>query len=115
MLENFDYNVKKTEDCVLIYVNEWVQASDIIIQKINGKYSTSCIAEALKVHEKNYKSSPIKEGSYMLITSVAADVCRYTNFEINGEKFFNLPIMQVLGIFKNNLVSFNSLEMLFDR
>ena len=115
MLENFDYNVKKTEDCVLIYVNEWVQASDIIIQKINGKYSTSCIAEALKVHEKNYKSSPIKEGSYMLITSVAADVCRYTNFEINGEKFFNLPIMQVLGIFKNNLVSFNNLEMIYDK
>lgn len=115
MLENFDYNVKKTEDCVLIYVNEWVQASDIIIQKINGKYATSCIAEALKVHEKNYKSSPIKEGSYMFITSVAADICRYTNFEINGEKFFNLPIMQVLGVFKDNLINLDSLEMLYDK
>ena len=115
MLENFDYNVKRTEDCALIYVNEWVQASDIIIQKINGRYSTSCIAEALKVHEKNYKNSSIKEGSYMLITSVAADVCRYTNFEIDGEKFFNLPIMQVLGVFKDNLINFNSLEMLYDK
>ena len=115
MLENFDYNVKKTEDCVLININNWVQVSDIIIQKINGKYSTSCITEALKIHEKNYKNSPIKEGSYMLITSVAADVCRYTNFEINGEKFFNLPIMQVLGIFKNNLITFNNLEMVYDK
>ena len=115
MLENFDYNVKKTEDCVLIYVNEWVQASDIVIQKINGRYSTSCIAEALKVHEKNYKNSPIKEGSYLFITSVAADVCRYTNFEIDGEKFFNLPIMQVLGVFKDNLITFDSLEMIYDK
>ena len=115
MLENFDYNVKKTEDCVLIYVNKWVQASDIVIQKINGRYSTSCIAEALKVHEKNYKNSPIKEGSYMLITSVAADVCRYTNFEIDGEKFFNLPIMQVLGVFKDNLINLNNLEMIYDK
>ena len=115
MLENFDYNVKKTEDCVLIYVNKWVQASDIVIQKINGRYSTSCIVEALKVHEKNYKNSSIKEGSYLFITSVAADVCRYTNFEIDGEKFFNLPIMQVLGVFKDNLINLNNLEMIYNK
>lgn len=115
MLENFDYNVKKTEDCVLIYVNEWVQASDIVIQKINGRYAVSCIAEALKIHEKNYKNSPIKEGSCMLITSVAADVCQYTNFELEGKKFFNLPIMQVLGVFKGNLINLNNLEMIYDK
>ena len=115
MLENFDYNVKKTEDCALIYVNDWVQASDIIIQKISGKYSVSCIAEALKVHEHNYKNSPIKEGSYMFITKVAADVCQYTNHEIDGKKFFNVPFMQVLGIFKDNLISFNNLTMIYDK
>ena len=115
MLENFDYNVKKTEDCVLIYVNNWIQASDIAIQKINGKSSISCIAEALKIHEHNYKSSPIKEGSYMFITGVAADVCRYTNFEIDGKKFFNIPIMQVLGIFEDNKITFSNLNMIYDK
>ena len=115
MLENFDYNVKKTEDCVLIYVNNWIQASDIAIQKINGKSSISCIAEALKIHEHNYKNSPIKEGSYMFITGVAADVCRYTNFEIDGKKFFNIPIMQVLGIFEDNKITFSNLNMIYDK
>lgn len=115
MLENFDYNVKKTEDCVLIYVDNWIQASDIAIQKINGKSSISCIAEALKIHEHNYKNSSIKEGSYMLITKVAADVCRYTNFEIDGKKFFNIPIMQVLGIFEDNRITLNNLNMIYDK
>lgn len=115
MLENFDYNVKKTEDCALIYVNDWVQASDIIIQKISGKYSVSCIAEALKVHEHTYKNSPIKEGSYILITKVAADICQYTNFEIYGKKFFNVPFMQVLGIFRDNLITFDNLTMIYDK
>ena len=115
MLENFDYKVKKTEDCALIYVNDWVQASDIIIQKISGKYSVSCIAEALKVHEHKYKNSPIKEGSYIFITKVAADVCQYTNHEIDGKKFFNVPFTQILGIFKGNLVTFDNLTMIYDK
>lgn len=116
MLENFDYNVKKTEDCVLIYVNNWINLiHDLLIQKINGKSSVTCVAEALKVHEHNYKNSPIKEGSYIFITSVAADVSQYTNFEIEGKKFFNVPITQILGTFKDSIVSFENLEMTYDK
>lgn len=116
MLENFDYNVKKTEDCVLIYVNNWVNLiHDLLIQKMNGKSSVTCVAEALKVHENKYKNSSIKEGSYIFITSVAADVSQYTNFEIEGKKFFNVPITQVLGVFKDSIITFNNLEMLYDK
>ena len=113
----FDYKVKRTEDNILIKVNNWIQSSDLHIQKINGKKSISYITEAIDIHEhsKQFLNCPIEQEDYIFITSVAADVSQYTNFEIDGNKFFNVPIMQVLGIFKNNIISFNNLDMMYDK
>ena len=117
MLENFDYKVKRTEDCVLINTNNWIQMSNFEIRKISGKSYITYIAEALDIHthSEEFTNCPIKKGSYMLLTKVASEVAGMSSFEIDGNKFFNVPIMQVLGIFKNNEISLNNLEMLYNK
>lgn len=105
-----DYRVNKTEDCVLMNVNNWISTSDIISQNIKGKLSISCVTEVL---EENFKEDySINKGDYILITRVASDIASMRSYDLNdGNKYFNLPISQIIGKFKDNKVSLSALEL----
>lgn len=114
----FDYKVKKSEDCVLINCNDWIQSSAIQICKISGKSSPSCITTALDVHahSKHFLNCPISKGDIILLTKVASDVASMRSFQLEDNKnYFNLPFMQVLGIFKDKKINYDNLEMIYDK
>ena len=64
MLKNFDYKVPKSENCVLININNWLKPKGrlLAIQKISGRNSTTYITEALKTNITEKLSDKIKEG-----------------------------------------------------
>ena len=114
----FDYKVKKTEDCVLIGCEDWIQPSTLQICKISGKSNISYITKALDVHfhSKHFLDCPIKKGDTILLTKVASEIASMRSHKLeDNNNYFDVPIMQVLGIFKDNKISLNNLEMIYDK
>ena len=109
-----DYKVTRTKDCALMNVNKWVPTSDIIAQSIKGKVSPSYVTEVL---DENFKKDyGIYKGDYILITQVASDVALMRSYKLlDREKYFNLPISQIIGRFRNKQVSWNTLELIEGR
>ena len=117
MIKNFDYKVPATTNCVLININNWLTYEGKLLQnqKISGKLSPTFITTALATNLE--KDSSIKEFDTLLISRVASDVAPYkshTLFEDN-QKYYNVPVSQVLGIFKNHSATFDNLQMLSDK
>lgn len=106
-----DYKVSKTEDCSLINVNNWIPTSDIITQNIKGRISASFVTEVL---EENFKEDyGVSKGDYILITKVASEIAPMRSYDLNdGNKYFNLPISQIIGKFTDKKVSLSSLELI---
>ena len=106
-----DYKVSKTEDCSLINVNNWIPTSDIITQSIKGRISASFITEVL---EENFKEDyGVSKGDYILITKVASEIAPMRSYDLNdGNKYFNLPISQIIGKFTDKKISLSSLELI---
>ena len=109
-----DYKVSRTEDCALINVHNWVPTSDVISQNIKGKVSPSYVTEVL---DENFKKDyGIYKGDYILITQVASDIALMRSYKLlDREKYFNLPISQIIGRFRNKQVSWNTLELIEGR
>lgn len=114
MLENLDYKVPKTEDCVLIDLNLWFNSSRLIqSQKITGKVSPTYITKIIKT---NTALSELAEGTLIAMSKVASDVAPYSSFQIDGTKsYYNLPVSQVLGYFKGPEQSLLFLNMIRDK
>lgn len=106
-----DYKVKRTEDCALMDVNNWIPTSDIISQSIKGKTSTSFVTEII---DENFKEDyGVSKGDYMLITKVASEIAPMRSYDLNdGKKYFNLPVSQIIGKFENKEISLNSLRLI---
>ena len=106
-----DYKVSKTEDCSLINVNNWIPTSDIITQSIKGRISASFVTEVL---EENFKEDyGVSKGDYILITKVASEIAPMRSYDLNdGNKYFNLPISQIIGKFTDKKISLSSLELI---
>lgn len=114
MLNNFDYRVPKTEECVLIDLNLWLNSSRLIqSQKISGKSSPTYITRIIKA---NTSLSELAEDTVIVISKVASDVAPYSSFQIEDTtSYYNLPVSQILGYFKNSKQSLASLEMIRDK
>lgn len=119
MLKNFDYEVPKSEDCILIDINNWLSPKDtlISIQKLNGRTSTTFVTEALKTNIKNSSwQNIVKEGDVVLLSRVASEIAPYRSFSLENERqYFNAPVSQVMGIFENKEVSLENLKMVNDK
>ena len=114
MLKNFDYKVPKSENCVLININNWLKPKGrlLAIQKISGRNSTTYITEALKTNITENLSDKIKEGSTILLSKVASEIAPYRSFTMeDGEQYFNAPVSQIMGTFKNNDITLENLQM----
>lgn len=114
-MNNFDYKVKRNEDCILIDIDNWLQNEEqlISIQKISGRLTPTCITEVLDLYIKSpqWEGCPLQKGDKVLISQVATDVAPFRNFKIeNNDRYCNVPFTQVMGTFNNN-----TLTMLYDK
>lgn len=115
-----DFKVPRAKDCVLIDTKEWIQNSayGLTVHRMSGRDIPTYLAKAKSAYldNQNFKES-LNVGDLLLISRVASEVAQYRTFSIDGEdkRYYNVPVMQILGSFKDNKISFNSLNMLFDK
>lgn len=115
MTRNIDYKVPRTENSVLIDVNNWKTPDSTLIQasKINGKLSNTYITEVL---DTNIKYKGINKGDYILISAVSSEIAPLRSYKrINNRKFFDLPIEQIQGVFQNKKICYKNLKIIKDK
>ena len=116
-----DFKVPRLRDKILIDTKNWVQNSSgctLGLHRMSGRPLPTYIAKVLEVnaHTEELKNA-VQKGDTVLLTRVVSDVSMYKSFstELDNNSYFNVPIMQILGVFKNGDISINSLKMLFDK
>ena len=116
-----NFKVDKTKDCIIINTDEWIQNSENSLKryKMSGR---SIITYLTEVVDKNIVSDKFKEadsvlekGGIVLVSKIASEISRDRAITIDNKKYYNIPVMQVLGYFEGNKVSFNTLNLLYDK
>ena len=118
-MEVFDYKTERSENTILINTKNWLKNDSNLIQeyRISGKAVINGLTEVLDVYDflpplQGY----LKKGDKVLLSKVASQISNYYAYAINGKKeYHSIPIMQVLGVFKDGHISLDSLSMLFDK
>ena len=113
-----DYDIERTENCILIDSESWLSNSSNVIQeyRLSGKKVLTYLTKAIDVNLSGQFLEVIKPQDIVLISKVAAEVAQYRNHKLLDEhKYFDIPVMQVLGKFKDNKVSLDNLTLLFNK
>ena len=114
-----DFKVPRSKDKVLIDTKKWIQnSSGLSIHRMSGRDLPTYIATVLSENIENERlKGTIKEGDTVLLTRVVSDISMSSSFSVGleGSNYYNVPIMQVLGVFEGNEVSFSTLHMIFDK
>ena len=114
-----DFRVKRSEDCITIDTKAWITSSDIgiTIHRMSGRDVPTYITKVVSVNPvtKNLKGL-VSTGDTVLLSRVASDISQYKKFaiKVGDDRYFNAPIMQVLGVFKGD-ISFETLNLLTDK
>lgn len=117
---DFDFKLDKNENCVLINPDAWVTNDSNLIQKykMSGRNVITYITRALDVYAKeDCLIGAINPGDLIFMTRVASEISQYQGFlgPNKDQKYYTIPIMQVIGVFKDGNISLNSLTLLFDK
>lgn len=117
---SFDFKIDKNKDCILINPDTWIANTSNKLQKyrMSGRNVITYITKVLDIYDdKECLKGFIHPQDYILLTRVASEVSQYKGFKGIDEslKYYTVPIMQVIGIFKNKDISLNSLTLLFDK
>lgn len=109
-MTQYNFNIRKLEDKVLIDVNNWKQPSGTMeIHRLSGRSHVTFITEVLYTGSKE-----VSKDDVVLLSSTACSIATSPTspYEIgDGKKYFNIPISQVMGIFENADISFKSLKL----
>lgn len=108
----YDFNTSRLKGKVQISINNWVFPEDNLleIRKITGNSYITYITKALAVGDE---VQGINQNDYMLLSKVACDIATTPTvaYEFEGEKYFNVPSEQILGVFNNNKVTLSELTL----
>lgn len=108
----YDFNTSRLKGKVQISINNWVSPEENLleIRKITGKSYVTYITKALVVGDE---VQGINQNDYMLLSKVACDIATTPTvaYEFEGEKYFNVPSEQILGVFNNNKVTLSELTL----
>lgn len=122
MLEKFNYNIPftKSDGCVLINAKAWEDNTSQLIQSYNmkGERCISYINKVLKVNlNKEVYGEPVKEGDLVFISRQASRVSYLQPYKLPNsfDEYANVHILQVIGKFENNEISFRHFSPLFDK
>ena len=109
---NYDFKVSKMEGKVQIDVNKWLQEGGNSLQyyKMSGKPYVTYITEVINT----WDNEDFTKGDYVLLSKVAAGIATSPTspYEVDGVKYYNIPISQVMGVFSKNTILFDNLKML---
>lgn len=117
-LANIDYNVDGTENCVLINTREWLYPDNTLIlkYKMSGRTVITYLNKALKVNVDTTKfPTQIQEGQALLLSQIVSSISMDREHKIEGKYYYNVPVTQVMGYFKDNKITYNNLVMLYDK
>lgn len=114
------FKVPRTKDCVVIDTKNWLQNSSqaLTVHRMSGRDIPTYITKVTDENiEKEVFSNVVKKEDVILLSRIASEVAQARPFEVEvGDKrFYDIPIMQVLGVFKDGVVSLDSLNLLFDK
>ena len=117
-----DFKVPKNKDKIIIDTNDWIRNSTgntLNIYRISGKDLPTYITKVVDVNiqTKELKNS-VKKGDTVVLTRVASEISEYyvsSLSKYDKGKYCSIPVMQVLGVFEGDTISYNSLRMLFDK
>ncbi len=113
----FDFKTNKSEDMVLIDMNSWVENSSNLVQsyKMSGRQIPTYIT---KIVDTNIVSDKYKEdkgtlkiGTYILLTRAVSELANFRSYTIMRKKYYNVPIPHIVGYFKDNKITVDSLEL----
>ena len=115
-----DFKVPRTKDCVVIDTKKWLQNAScpITVHRMSGRDIPTYISKVVSVNvDKPYFKGLINDGDTVLLTRVASEVAQYRTYGIEADdsRYYNTPIMQVIGIFEDNEISFSSLNLILDK
>ena len=114
-----DFSVPRSKDCITIDTKNWKpnNTSGIEVRKISGKTVPTYVAQVLNVNIENQSLRGLAKNDLVLISRVASEIAEFRTFAVENEdnRYYNIPIMQVLGYFKYGAPHFDQLVMLFDK
>ena len=115
-----NFKVPRTKNSIIIDIKNWVQNSSQIltVHRLSGRPLPTYIAKVLEVNEeKENLKGVVSKGDTVLLSRVASEVAQFRAFEVEvGDKrYYDVPIMQVLGVFLNGVISFNSFNPILDK
>ena len=104
-----DYKVDRSEDCVKINTDKWLTLDTNMLSRyrISGRSVTTYLT---RIVDKNLTEKwadtdkELLQDSVVLISRVASEVARNRAYQIDGENFYDIPITQVMGYFKDNAI-----------
>ena len=114
------FKVPRIKDCIVIDTKNWLNNSSQIltIHRMSGRDIPTYLATVIEENvEKECLKGYVSKGDTVLLTRVASEVSQYRAFEVepDDKRYYDVPVMQVLGVFKDNKISYDSLNMLFDK
>ena len=115
-MENFKYI---QENSVFIK-HFWEQNTSQLIQVYNKNLNTKLnyITKAIKVNiEEDKFGDIINEGDTLFLSRylVSCKKFKLSSSLLNGDNYSNIPPKLIMGRFKDNIISLNTLEMFFDK
>lgn len=114
-----DFKVKRAENCALIDTKKWItDGTGITFHRMSGRDIPTFINKVLSVHPVTIQlKEVVKEGDTVLLSKIASDISQYKKFPIHvgDERYFNCPVMQILGVFKDEEITLESLNMCTDK
>ena len=115
-----DYKVERSADCIRINTDDWVLSSDNQLKRyrISGRAVTTCITHVddKNLSEEFFESEEVLEkGTKVLLSSIASEIARSRAYTIDNKRYYDIPVMQVLGYFEGNRGTLESFKLLYNK
>lgn len=120
MLDKFVYNIANTKSYghVMININDWISTNNLLCINLKGKVLPSKITKAVKINSAPaYRPLPFKEGAVIALSAIATRIGLLRPFNIPNDPngYANVHISQILGYFKNEVLSLDNFQLIYDK
>jgi len=115
-----DYSVERNENNVVVDASKWIKNSSNLVHtyRMSGRDKVTNIIEVVDTYITEDYFSEAKEvltkGRCILLSKLASNILSDLKNQKN-RNIFPTPVMQVIGYFKENKISLDSLELLYNK
>lgn len=115
------FNIPYTKGwgCVIVNDNDWLEntTSSFQIYNTKGRIANNGIAKIVDInYNKEIFGSNLEQGNTVLINHLYARALDSMSYKVDktSNKYGNVHVTAVVGVFENDIISFNTLKPLFD-